>query len=97
MLSKYSLVVLDNLHRCRLGLACLAQDAVFTGVEQMADVGDVLHVEYVVTAITQVADDDIEVAVCFGMADVRIVVDGRAADVDVDAAFLNRPKCFFLA
>ena len=90
-------VGLDDLHRARLHLARLAQDAVLAAVQQMTDVGQVLHVEDVPGAVTQPADHHVEGDVGAGVADVRVVVDGGATDVEVDLALRQRFKGLFLA
>ena len=74
-------VALDHLHRLDALAARALQDAILAAVEQVADIGDVLHVAHAIAAEAQVAHDHVERDVGLGVADVRVVVDRRAADV----------------
>jgi len=90
-------IALDQLHRLQLLALGPAQDAVLTAVEEMADVGDVLHIAHLVAEEAQVAHDHIEGEIALDVADVGVVVDRRAADVHVDAAGGDRLEELFLA
>ena len=84
-------------HRLRLGLRGLLENAVFAGVQQMPDVGQVLHVQHVEAAVAQVAHDHIEGNIGLGVTDVRFIVDGRPADVHADSSRFERDKILFFA
>ncbi len=88
-------VLLRHLHRLGLGLASFPDDPVFVRVEQMPYVGQVLHVEDVVAAVTQIADDHVERDVSLGVPDVQLVVDGGTADVHSNVSRHQRLEILF--
>jgi hypothetical protein len=49
----------------------------------MADIGDILHVENIVAAEAQVAYDHVKVDISFSVADMGMIVNCRAADINV--------------
>ena len=79
----------DFLHGGALFLALLD--------ELIVDVGDVGHIEDLVAAVFQIAAQGVEHDQRAGVADVDIVVNGRAADVDAVLAGHLRHELFLLA
>ncbi len=87
----------DNLHgQCRC-LPRFLENAVFPGVEQMAHIGQVLYIQYIVAAVAQPADDHVKRDIGLGMAQVRIVIDSWAADIHIDFAGRDRHEVNLLA
>ena len=79
----------DFLHGGALFLALLD--------ELIVDVGDVGHIDDLVAAVFQIAAQGVEHDQRAGIADVDIVVNGRAADVDAVLAGHLRHELFLLA
>ncbi|OPZ82106.1 MAG: hypothetical protein BWY77_00332 [bacterium ADurb.Bin431] len=90
-------IALDQLHRLQLFAFGAAQDAVLAAVEQVADVGDVLHIAHLVADEPEIADDHVERDVALDVADMGIVIDRRAANVHGNPAGGERLEELFTA
>ena len=64
--------------------------------ELIIDIGDVGHIDDLVAAVFQIAAQGVEDDQRAGIADVDIIVNGRAADVDAILAGYLRDELFFL-
>ena len=63
----------------------------------VVDVGEVLHEGHGIAAVFEVAAEHVEDDKAARVADMEVVVDGRAAGVHLDLAGLNRDKFLFFA
>jgi len=88
---------LDDLHGLGIELRRPHQDSVFFVGAQMTDIGDVLHVEQVEAAITQVTRYHVKRYVGLGMSQMRMLVDRGTTDIHAGAPVLNRHESLFLA
>ncbi|OPZ69710.1 MAG: hypothetical protein BWY83_01891 [bacterium ADurb.Bin478] len=89
-------VFLHQLHGLYLFARSTFENAVLAGIQHVAHIGDVLHVPHPIAQPAEITNHHIKADITFGMADVRIIVDRRAADIHVDASGLQRLKFFFL-
>ena len=87
----------DHLHRLGIELRRANENAVFLVGAQVTDIGDVLHVEQVKAAITQVSSHHIKGYVGLGMTQMRMLVHRRTTDVHADAPFVERRECLLFA
>jgi hypothetical protein len=55
--------------------------------QQMAYVSDVLDIGNIIAEILQVSHETIEADVAFGVSEMGVAVNSRAADIDSDFAF----------
>lgn len=71
-------------------------DALFIGLldELVIDVGEVLHELYLIAAVFQITAQHIKYADRTGIADMDVVIHGRAAGIDPDLARFQRHKFF---
>ena len=92
-------VALDHFHRLHLVAPRALEYAVFAGIEDMADIGQVLHVQHVTLAINvaQVTHDDVERHVRLGVPDMRWTIYGWPAHVNTHASLVYRLKQFLLS
>ena len=80
-------VILDNLHRLQLLEACFLGDLVLTLIRvmlQMANIGDVTHVAYLVAQVSQIAEQKIERDGGTSMTEMRVAINGWSADIHAD-------------
>ena len=92
-------VVLDYLHRLQLLQPCLLRNLVLTLVGivlQMPHVRNVADIADLVTEVFQQPEKHVVCDTGTGVAQVRVAVDGRAADVHTDVAFVDRLEQFFV-
>ena len=92
-------VELRHFHRLQLFEAGLFGDLVLTGVGivlQMAYISDVADVAHFVTDMLEVAEDEVEGDGGAGVAEVRLAIDGRSADIEADMTGIQWDKMFLL-
>ncbi len=90
-------VLFHDLHGLDPLAAGALQDPVLAVVEQMPDIGDVLHIPQVVAAVAQPAHDHVEGDIGFGVAQVGVVVDGWTAHIHGDLALGHGFEGLFLS
>ena len=86
-------IILSDFHRLEVfktGFLCNFVLA-FVGVMfEVADIGDVAHITHLITEMFQIAVHEVEGDCRACVAEVGVTVDGRAADIHSDMAFMNR-------
>ena len=92
-------VVLGHLHGFELfeaGFLCNLVLALVGIVLEVSDVGDVADVAHLVADVHQIAVEHVEGDGRAGVAEVSVAIDGGAADVHADTAFVDGAEKFFL-
>jgi len=88
-------IFFDNLHRRHRRLPGFLQDPILSGIKQVADIGNVLNVEYVVPNVAEEPDDYVKINIGFGIADMGEILNGGPANIHVHFAFEERLEFLF--
>ena len=91
-------VILRNLHGLELFQPCFLLDLIITLIGimlQMAHVGDIPDVAYLIAQMRKVAEENVECDCRTGMAQVRVAVYGGSADVHAHVGCVQRLEQFF--
>ena len=92
-------VELSDFHGFELFEASFLGDFVFAIVGvvfKVSDIGDVADIADFVAEVLEVAEEDVEGDGWASVAEMSVAIDGRAADVHADAAFVDGAEEFFL-
>ena len=92
-------VILGNLHRLQLFQPGLLGDLVLTLVGimfQMAHIGDVTHITYLITQMLQIAEHQVEGDGRTGVPQMGIAIDGGTTDIHAYIGCVERLKTLLL-